>query len=177
MHSFTVPAREQVSPGNQAIFDKFEKAYGFVPNLLAMFTYSETAVNDYIGFLGRKSSLSPKEKEAINLAVSQANGCKYCLRGHTVAARAVGFSNEQIMEIRRGNVTFNTQLHALVQLAQAIILHRGRPQQPVIDRFFEAGYTEAGLVDVILAAAGKSISNYLHNITQVPIDWPETAEI
>lgn len=82
-------------------------------------------MGDFLTFANRKSTLSLKEKEAINLAVSQVNGCNYCLRGHTVMARQAGFSDEQIIGIRKGKVTFSASLNALVQFAQATTLQRG----------------------------------------------------
>jgi len=35
--TFAVPTRAEVSPANQAIFDKLQKNVGFVPNLCAYF--------------------------------------------------------------------------------------------------------------------------------------------
>jgi len=176
MH-FTVPTGEQVTADNQKIFDQFKKAYGFVPNLLAMFAWNETALTDYITFQSRKSTLSTKEKEAINLIVSQVNGCKYCLRGHTQVAKAAGFTDEQIIGIRKGDVPFDNRLNALVQFAKETTLQHGRPSPSAVNSFFEAGYTNANLIDVIITISGKIISNYLHNITQIPIDWPEIPEL
>ena len=41
MKTITVPAYEQVSPANQAIFDNLKKGLGFVPNLYATFAHSD----------------------------------------------------------------------------------------------------------------------------------------
>jgi AhpD family alkylhydroperoxidase len=49
-----------------------------------------------------KSSLNAKELEAINLAVSEATGCDYCLAAHTLMAKKAGYSGEQIHALRRG---------------------------------------------------------------------------
>jgi uncharacterized peroxidase-related enzyme len=177
MHVFTVPGRDQVTANNQSVFDTLKMNYGLVPNLFAVLAYSETALGDYLAFATRKSSLSKKEKEVINLAVSQVNNCKYCLRGHTVAAKAAGFNEEQIIEIRKAAITFDEKLHALAQFAQATVLQKGRPAEAIIDHFFETGFTEANLVDALLTIVAKTLTNYLHNITQVPIEWPEIPEV
>ncbi|MBO9199627.1 MULTISPECIES: carboxymuconolactone decarboxylase family protein [Niastella] len=177
MHSFTVPGRDQVTPDNQAIFDTLQKNYGLIPNLFAVFAYSETALGDYLSFAGRKSSLSQKEKEVINLVVSQVNGCKYCLRGHTIAAKAAGFTADEIIEIRKAAITFNDRLNALGHFAKATVLQKGRPDEAVIDNFFDAGFTEANMIDALLTITAKTLTNYLHNITQVPIEWPEIPEV
>lgn len=176
MH-FIVPGRDQVTADNQAIFDTLKKNYGLVPNLFAVLAYSDTALGDYLSFAGRKSSLSQQEKEVINLVVSQVNNCKYCLRGHTIAAKAAGFTGEEIIEIRKGQISFDNRLNALVHFAKETVLQKGRPAEQVMDDFFEAGFTNANLVDAILTITAKTLTNYLHNITQVPIEWPEVPEV
>jgi uncharacterized peroxidase-related enzyme len=177
MHTFKVPAHEDVSKNNQLIFDDFKKMFGFVPNLLAMFAYSDTALTDYLTFQNRAGTLSKKEKETINLVVSQVNGCRYCLAGHTVTARNAGFNDEEIIQIRKADIRFDKKLHALVQFAKETALHHGKPSPAVLNQFFDAGYSNATLVDAIITIAGKIISNYLHNITQIPVDWPAAPEI
>ena len=73
---YTIPARNEVSATNQAIFDNLNKAIGFTPNLYAYFAKSETALGDYLAFQNRKSTLRAKEREVINLVTSQINGCQ-----------------------------------------------------------------------------------------------------
>jgi uncharacterized peroxidase-related enzyme len=177
MHLFKVPAHNEVSENNQLIFDNLKKMFGFVPNLLAMFAHSEAGLADFLALQNRTSSLTKKEKETINLIVSQVNGCKYCLAAHTVAARHVGFNDEEIIQIRKADVQFDEKLQALVEFAKETTLHYGKPSLPVLNRLYEAGYTDANLVDAIIAIAGKIISNYLHNITQIPVDWPSVPAI
>ena len=172
MKNFTVPTRGEVSATNQAIFDKLNGALGFVPNLYAAIAYSDTALENYLTLQNGKTSLTKKEKEAINLVVSQVNDCRYCQSAHTVLGKMNGFTDDQLIEIRGGSAAFNPKLDAMVKLAKAITLHRGKIDADVVDAFFGAGYTQGTLVDVIVAIADKIIMNYLHNITQIPIDFP-----
>jgi len=44
-------------------------------------------------------ALDPLVKEMLYVAVSIANGCEYCIRSHTTAARAKGMSEEQLGEL------------------------------------------------------------------------------
>merc|ERR1711916_89592 len=83
MSTFNVPTGSEVSENNQVIFDNLQKALGFVPNLYATYAHSETALQNYLNFSNAKTSLSAKEKEVVNLAVSQVNECIYCLSAHT----------------------------------------------------------------------------------------------
>jgi uncharacterized peroxidase-related enzyme len=168
---FTVPTRDQVSPASQQAFDGLLKAVGFVPNLYAAIAYSENGLPRYLAFQGAKSSLSNKEKEVVNLVVSEVNGCQYCLSAHTVLGKMNGLTEADTLDLRAGHST-NPKLNALVSLAKAITENKGRVFQEQLDTFFAAGYTQGNLVDVILQVSDKIAMNYLHNLTQIPIDFP-----
>ena len=177
MTNFTVPSKATVNADNQTIFDNLHSALGFVPNLYAVMAYSDTGLGNYLQFQNSKTSLTKKEKEAVNLVVSQVNGCRYCQSAHTVLGKMNGFTDDQVLELRGGSAEFNPKLNALVQLTEAITTTKGRPDQAILQQFFDAGYTQGTLVDVVLAIADKVVMNYLHNITQVPIDFPVAPEL
>jgi AhpD family alkylhydroperoxidase len=178
MTKFTVPTREEVSSDNQAIFDNLKGALGFVPNLYATIAYSDTALGNYLQLQNGKTSISKKEKEAINLVVSQVNSCQYCLSAHTLLGKMNGFTEEQVIEIRKGSASFDPKIDALVRLSKAITESKGQNlDTALLDKFFGAGYTRGHLVDVIIAIADKVVMNYLHNITQIPIDFPVAANL
>jgi AhpD family alkylhydroperoxidase len=44
-------------------------------------------------------TLDPLTKELVYMAVSITNGCEYCIRTHTAAARAKGMTDRQLMEL------------------------------------------------------------------------------
>jgi uncharacterized peroxidase-related enzyme len=177
MRNFEVPGREHVSPANQEIFDKLHGALGFVPNLYAAMAHSDHALDTYLQFQDAKTTFTKKEKEVINLVVSEVNQCTYCQSAHTVVGKMNGFSENQILEIRTGSATFENKLHALAQFTKEVTESRGKPNQAAIQNFYEAGYTHEALVDLVLAIADKIIMNYLHNITQVEIDFPMAPQL
>ena len=170
-NSFNVPTKEQVAPVNQAIFDSLQKALGFVPNLYATIAYSDNGLTRFLAYQNAKTSLSNKEKEAINLIVSQVNGCVYCQSAHLVLGKMNGFSDEQLLDIRKGK-SADPKLNSLVQLAAEITQNRGNASDSTVDAFFAVGYTKENLVDLILQVSDKTAMNYLHNLTQVPVDFP-----
>ena len=172
MKTVTVPTYEQVSPANQAHFDSLQKAFGRVPNLFATFAHSETALATYLSLQNAKSSLSPKAREVINLVVSQVNDCAYCLAAHTAVGKMVGFTPDQILEIRHGSASFDPHLDALAKLMRNITLERGHPDPALVQAFFAAGWTEGNLVDALVKVGDKMISNFLHGVTQIPVDFP-----
>ncbi|MEM6892214.1 MAG: carboxymuconolactone decarboxylase family protein [Bacteroidota bacterium] len=175
--TFEVPTKDQVSVKNQAIFDQMQKSFGTVPNLYATFALNETALPDYLALQNRKSTLSAKEREIINLVVSQVNECEYCLPAHTMISKMHGFTDEQILEIRRAQIKFNDKYDALAKFVKDTTVNRGRPSEEVADVLFDAGYTQANVIDIIMLIGDKIISNYLHNFTKIPVDFPEVPSI
>jgi len=176
MSNFSVPTKEQVSTENQAIFDNLTKALGFVPNLYATIAYSDTGLGRYLAFQNAKTSLSNKEKEAVNLVVSQVNECRYCQSAHTLLGKMNGFSEEEILDMRGGKSN-DAKLNALVAFAKEATANKGRASESVLNAFFNAGYSKGAMVDVILQISDKIAMNYLHNLTQIPIDFPVAAEL
>ena len=177
MRQFDVPTRDDVTEQNKKIFDDLESKVGFVPNIYATYAYSEHAPARYLAFANGKTSLNNKEKEVINLAVSQVNGCTYCQAAHTAIGKMNGFTEEQTIELRRGKASFNSKFDALARLAKEVTETRGKISDETLQRFFDAGYTKENLVDAILNIGEKATTNFLHNITDIPIDFPEAPEL
>jgi len=171
MKNFTVPTREQVSPANQTIFDNLNKALGFVPNLYAMMAHSNNGLAKFLAYQNAKTSLTNKEKEAVNLIVSQVNGCIYCQSAHTVLGKMNGFTDEELINIRKGKSS-DAKLNSLVKLAESITKNRGIAESELVDDFFAQGYNDENLVDLVLQVSDKTAMNYLHNLTKIPVDFP-----
>ena len=172
MREFNVPTRDKVSPDNQRIFDSLQSKLGFVPNIYATYAYSNNALGRYMTFANGKTSLNNKEKEAVNLIVSQVNNCIYCLAAHTAIGKMNGFSDEQIIEIRKGEAPFDSRLDALIKVAKEIITNRGIVSETALTNFYTSGYTDEYLIDLIVAVGEKSITNFLHKVTNIPVDFP-----
>ena len=177
MRQFDVPTRDEVTDQNKKIFDDLESKVGFVPNIYATYAYSEHAPARYLAFANGKTSLNNKEKEVINLAVSQVNGCTYCQAAHTALGKMNGFTEEQTIELRRGEASFNAKFDALAKLAKEVTENRGKISDETLQRFFDAGYTKENLVDAIVNVGEKATTNYLHNVTNIPVDFPEAPEL
>jgi AhpD family alkylhydroperoxidase len=143
-----------------------------VPNLYATFAHSEHALGNYLALQSGKSSLSAKARELINLVVSQVNACEYCLAAHTAIGKMTGYTDAQMLEIRRGRASFDARLDALARLVRNIASERGHADPALVQAFFDAGWTEGNLVDAIVVIGDKTVTNYLHGTTKVPVDFP-----
>ena len=177
MQSFNVPTRNDVSEANAAIFDQLNKGLGFVPNLYATFAHSETALGTYLALQNAKSSLRAKEREVVNLVVSQVNKCEYCLAAHTALGKMVGFTEDQIISIRKADIDFDPRFAALAKFVREAVENRGHVSEETKQAMFTTGWTEGQIVDVLIVIGDKIISKYLHAVTHIPIDFPKAAPI
>jgi len=143
-----------------------------VPNLYATFAHAEHALGDYLAFQNASSSIAGKAHEVVNLVVSQVNQCEYCLAAHTQIGKMVGFTEAQVLQIRGGTAPFDPKLDALARLAKNIAVNRGHADPALVEAFFAAGWSKGNLVDAIVAIGDKTVSNYLHGTTRVPLDFP-----
>ena len=170
--TFTVPDSSDMSRRNRQLSISLKKKIGFLPNLYAYMTKSETALNHYLQLQNRESTLSKQEREVIKVLVSQLNQCWYCLSAHTEFLKLTELTEEQVIEIRKGGASFDARLEALVQFTTAIINHRGDLSEQAIINFFLAGYNEANLIDLVITIGEVIIVNYLQNMVQVENDFP-----
>lgn len=175
--NYTVPTREEVSSKNQEIFDNLKSNLGFVPNLYAYYSKNETALPDYLALQNRKSTLKAKEREVVNLVVSQYNGCKYCQSAHTALGKMNGFNDDQIIELRKGAASFDEKLNALAEFTLATVSNKGNVSEEGKNKFFTAGYSESNMIDVVIIIGDKIISNYIHNLAGFEIDFPLAKEL
>lgn len=177
MVQFKVPSRGDVSTNNQEIFNNLNKGLGMVPNLYAVMALSDTALENYLAFQNAKTTFSNKEKQAVNLVISQVNACPYCQAAHPMLGKINGLTEEQTIEIRKEGASFDPKHDVLVRLAAEITANRGFSTTPSIEAFLNAGYTKGQVIELIFLVAEKTAMNYVHAITQTPIDFPPPQSI
>ncbi|WP_448698676.1 carboxymuconolactone decarboxylase family protein [Mucilaginibacter sp. AW1-3] len=168
-----VPAKNEVAPEAQTTFDNLTKAMGKVPNLYATIGYSANALNSYMAYVQAqaKGSFHAKEREAIYLIVSQLNGCEYCLASHTASAMRFGWTEEETLALRAGTYQ-KGYWQLLYKVIRSVIENKGDVAKELLDEFFESGYTEKELMDLMVLINVMTFTNYTYRLTKIPIDFP-----
>ena len=168
-----VPTKDQVDAKAQGIFDNLKAQLGMVPNLYATIGYSSDALGNFLTYSGTAggNSFNKKEKEAIDLAVSEVNGCTYCLAAHTALGQMAGFTEEETVALRAGTIE-DARLSAISKLAASISKNRGKVDDGLIKDFYAQGFNEKGLIDLISAVTAITFTNLVHGVTKVPVDFP-----
>ncbi|MDE6451096.1 MAG: carboxymuconolactone decarboxylase family protein [Odoribacter sp.] len=174
---FNVPKRAEIQERDRKLLYAVEEALGFVPNIYAFMTRSETALKRFLQFTEVPTVFDKVSAEAIHLVVSQVYQSPYCLAVHTALAREAGLTDSQIEGIRKGNVTWDKKLDTLVDFTCELVSRRGKMTPEMTDRFYGAGYTDACLVDLVMLVGMTTVAASLANVTRIPGDYPEAPVI
>lgn len=172
-----VPEISSLSPESQKTLEGVKNGMGFLPNVFAFIGHSANALKAYLVFNRTRTEFSDKETEVINLVSSQVRDCAYCLAAHTALARKAGFTDDEIIQIRKDAITFDDKLSALANMVSATIKGGGRVSDNIQKAFFKAGYTHTHLVDMVTVISKISFTNYINNLTEVPVDFPAAPRI
>jgi uncharacterized peroxidase-related enzyme len=85
------PARAKLDPDLQKYFAICDEKIGFLPNVLAAYSFDQKKLRAFIGMYNdlmlEDSPLSKLEREMIAVVVSSANRCYYCQVAHGQAVR------------------------------------------------------------------------------------------
>jgi uncharacterized peroxidase-related enzyme len=171
MPSFPLHTAE-TAPDAEALIANAEKAFGFLPNLLATMAEAPALLEGYMTLAGifDKADLSPTERQIVLMVNNRLNGCTYCMAAHSAIAKGQGVPEDVIEALRSGTELSDPKLDALRVFAVKINESRGWPEQRDIDALLDAGYTARTVLEVILGTAVKVMSNYTNHIASTPLD-------
>jgi uncharacterized peroxidase-related enzyme len=162
------------SPRIRGVLEKAQQQVGFIPNMFAVMANSPGLLETYLtgyDLFRKESGLTPAEQEVVLLTVSRENGCHYCVAAHSVLAdNFSGVPAEVTDAIRDGTPVPDPKLRALSEFTRTLLAKRGRPDRAEVDAFRAAGYTERHILEIILAVAVKTLSNWSNHVFETPVD-------
>ncbi len=155
------------------LFAAGKAALGAVPNLLRAMGNSPAALEGFLGLYAglSKGALDHATREALALAVSEANGCAYCRSAHTAISRHVGLSNEAIVAARDARAT-DPKLAAMLRFARLVNDQRGQVSDVDVAALRQAGVTDAEFAELLGAVAVNFYTNIFAIAAKTPIDFP-----
>ncbi len=158
---------------SREVFDQIQAKAGKVPNLYRVLGQSPAALSAYLALneaLAR-SKLAPALREKIALAVSQRNGCGYCVSAHSFLAGRAGIDGLAISDARGGRSSDPREAAAL-HLALQLVEAHGRVSDGELANARARGLTDAEIVEVVALVAANTFSNFINLVADTPIDFP-----
>ncbi|MFZ6647397.1 carboxymuconolactone decarboxylase family protein [Undibacterium sp. TJN25] len=167
---------EQVPTDSKPTLDAFTKNIGFTPNMMATFAQSPIAFNAWANLLGALSkALDVKTRDSIGLAVSEVNGCNYCLTVHSFTAEHMAkLPADDIILARKGHAN-DPKRDAAVQFARKVIVARGQVSDADVKAVRDVGYTDANIMEIVALVSMYSLTNFINNVFDPEKDFPAVA--
>jgi uncharacterized peroxidase-related enzyme len=176
MPRIAIPKREDAPAESKPILDNVDKMLGFVPNLHRLMSISPNALSGWATLMGSLAkTLDVKTRDEIALAVSEADGCDYCLAAHSFIAGNLAKIPTDEIELNREGCSSDPKRQAAVAFAKALIETRGKVSDAQFAAIRGAGWTDANIVEVIALTAQFLLTNFMNNAVQTPIDFPEVS--
>lgn len=185
MTQFTAYTAQTAPAAAQPIFADVKAAFGFVPNLQAHMAESPELLAGYTALwdLFGKSTLTLHEQQVVYMSAIFENDCHYCMAGHSTLAKMQKLDPAVIAALRAGTPLPDARLEALHRFATLVVRQRGFVGDAEVDAFIAAGFTRRNVLEVVLGAATKLLSNYTNHIVHTPLDsfmagneWTRPAE-
>lgn len=170
--TYTAHTVETATDAAKTTLAEAKKAYGFLPNLLAVMAEAPALVKAYIALsrIFEETSLSPSERQVVLLTTSYENGCEYCIAAHSVIAAMQKVPDDVVQAIRDGRPIADKKLEALRRFTAAVVTSCGWPSEVETGAFLNAGYAKQQVLEVVLGVGIKTLSNYTNHIADTPLD-------
>lgn len=172
--SLSAQSIDNAEPNAKPILDKALEQVGFIPNMYGLMVNSPGLLDTYLhGYklFREQSGFTPAEQEIVFLAISYENNCHYCVAAHSmIADKMSNVPAEATQAIRDGAAIPDAKLQALNVMTTKMVETRGNPSKQDISEFLAAGYSERHALEIVLAIAVKTISNYSNHLFNTPVD-------
>ena len=172
INGFTLHDTATAPAGSAEILNGIQQAWGFVPNLHRILAESPAAPEAYstLWQIAEKTGFTAQERNLAYLAIIYENECTYCMAGHTNLSRMAKVDDAVIAAVREGRPIADAKLEALRQFAAKITRQRGVVSEADVAAFKAMGYDNRAILDELVLAATKLVSNYANHLAETPND-------
>ena len=163
--------RNEVTPEMAALYDKAFSQRGNVPNMFRVMAHRPeifSTMQAHFAAVLNTGTVSTRLKELIIVRTSQVNVTPYCLASHTILAKGLGWSDDQLANLadwaRRED--FTPAEKAALRLAETVT----RDAHAVTDEQFDelrSFYSEGEVVELLCAIGLFNYFNRFNNALQM----------
>ena len=168
--------RSEVTPEMAALYDKAFAQRGNVHNMFQVTAHRPeifATMQAHFGAVLNTGTVSTKLKELIIVRTSQVNVTPYCLASHTILAKGLGWSDDQLAHLAEWpqREDFSPAEKAALRLAETVT----RDARAVSDEQFEelrGFYSEGEIVELLCAIGLFNYFNRFNNALQMEPTQP-----
>ena len=158
-------APAEPTPAIAAYFDKCREKIGFVPNVLAAYSFDNAKLEAFSAFYNdlmlAPSGLSKLEREMIAVAVSSENKCFYCLTAHGAAVRQLSgdpvLGEQMVMNYRAADLS--PRQRAMLDFAAMMTNYSHEIDEDDRQALRDVGFSDRDIWDIAAVASFYNMSN------------------
>ncbi|MFQ3244610.1 MAG: alkylhydroperoxidase family enzyme [Arenicella sp.] len=157
---------------SKPLLDQSLKDFGMIPNLHAVMAESPGVLESY-KFLHQqfqKSNFNADEFTVIWQTINVEHECHYCVAAHTGIANMMKVDAAITDALRQRTQMPSSKLQVLHETTLELVRERGYLAESSHAAFFEAGYDNQQLLDIVLGISQKVLSNYINHLAVTPVD-------
>ena len=158
-----------------AVYDGLTNRAGRVPGFYGVMAHHPGALKNFLPLYAsvmNDGTLEPRYKELAYLKTSHLNGCEYCSRAHTPAAKRAGITSEQI-----GALTFYERSPLFDEKDKAVLLYAERMTRAAGAGLRDAAvgelkrhFSEDQIVELALVVCMANFTNRFNNGLRIEPD-------
>jgi uncharacterized peroxidase-related enzyme len=164
---------DTAAPAMQKTLEGVKRSLGGLPNLVRTFAVSPPLLNGWLGLAGALGGgqISGRLAELVDIAVSEANGCTYCVNAHATIGAAKGATAEQVAAARAGTAA-DPREAAVIAFALAANRDVGRVTEAELAAARAAGLDDAALLEIAARAVLNRLNNTINHVAGTEVDFP-----
>ena len=174
MIKFQLHTEATAPEASKALLAESLKANGMIPGLHAVMAEAPGLLEAY-NFAHKQfmnSSFNKDELTVVWQAINVEHACHYCVPAHTAIAKMMKVDDAITEALRNETPLSSPRLEALRTFTLNVVRERGNVDPAAVQAFIDAGFTQRQILEVVLGAAQKVMSNYTNHLTQTPVDAP-----
>ncbi len=160
---------------SQQALQGLQRRMGTLLNIHAEMAHSPVVLSAYTGMqqaIGEHGTFDTKTREAIALTVAAVDHCEYCLAAHTGSARKAGWTEQDTISIRAGQIDFDDRLAALLSVAAETAGGVGYVEDATWKAALDAGWSTEQLAEAFAHVMANVFTNFFNHYAGTELDVP-----
>lgn len=172
MSTFKIHDLESAPVDSKPLLENSIKGFGMIPNLHGVMAEAPGMLEGYqlLHKLFQDSSFNKDELTVVWQTINVEHECHYCVPAHTGIAHMMKVDADLTEALRNSTAMPTEKLQVLHDTTLLMVRNRGRLSDAEIAAFYEAGYGQRQLLEIVLGLSQKVMSNYVNHIAKTPVD-------
>lgn len=172
MNNLTVHTMESAPEASKPLLENSIKNFGSIPSLHGVMAESPAVLEAYqmLHKWFQETSFDADELTVVWQTINVEHNCHYCVPAHAAIAKMMKVDDSLTAALRHGNPMPTAKLQALHDTTLLLVRNRGVVSEAEVQKFYDVGYSQKELLEIVLGMAQKVMSNYINHLADTPID-------